>query len=184
MLNFLHRPGQPILGEIREDPYDPEELRLLDPATTEVRRRDFRLQCYLPEREAWRDVKIVRLFPYTHPEGWLSLQDKDGREIGVLETFDGMPDESRNTILDELGRRYLAPRIVRLLSRKQRFDVFQWTAETDRGRVTFLTRGLRDQLQHSLSGHFTFTDVEGNRYEVVDLGALDPLSRKLLEEQM
>jgi hypothetical protein len=129
-------------------------------------------------------VKIVRLFPYSHPEGWLSLQDKDGKEIGVLETLDGMPNESRSIILDELGRRYLAPRIVRLLSRKQRFDVFQWKADTDRGRVTFLTRGLRDQLQQSLSGRFAFTDVEGNRYEVVDLAALDPLSRKLLEEQM
>ena len=49
--------------------------------------------------------------------------------------------------------------------------------------ATFPER-LRDQLQQPLPGHFIFTDVEGNRYEIPSLAALDPHSRRLLDEQM
>lgn len=184
MLNFLPRPGQPILGEITENKYKPEELTFLDPAAVQLRRNEYRLQCRLGPDEWWQDVTLVRLFPYSQPEEWISLQDKDGHEIGVLESLQGMSGEKRALLHEELSRRYLTPRIIRLLSRRQRFDVFEWTAETTLGKVKFLTRGLRDQMQQPLPGHFIFSDVEGNRYEIPNLVALDPTSRKLLEEQI
>ena len=185
MLIFLHRPGQGVLGETSpETGHNPEELRFLPPASLELRREASRLQGRLPGEEDWRQVTLVRLFPYSQPREWISVLDKEGKELGVLENLEGMSRENRELILGELDRRYLTPRIQRLLSCKRRFDVFQWTAETSRGRVTFMTRGLRDQVQQPLPRHLILTDVEGNRYEIPDVAALDPVSRRLIEDQI
>ena len=56
--------------------------------------------------------------------------------------------------------------------------------ETDRGKVTFLTRGLRDKVQEPRPGHLTLTDVEGNRFDIPDLADLDPESRRWLDERV
>lgn len=183
MLNFLPKP-KPAEETTEPDSDQPEALLFLDAASLQLRHENARLQCRLKDEDEWLDATPVRLFPYSLPEEWIALEGPESKEIGVLETLAGMPEENRKLLLCELDRRYLAPRIVRLLSCKQRFDVFHWTAETTRGKISFLTRGLRDQLQQPLAGHFTFTDVEGNRYEIVNLAALDPLSRRMLEEQM
>ena len=185
MLIFLDRPGQGVLGETsQEAAHNPEELRLLPPASLELRCEASRLQCRLPGEDDWREVTLVRLFPYSKPREWISVLDKEDKEVGVLENLEGMSRETRELILGELDRRYLMPRIQRLLSCKRRFNVSQWTADTSRGRVTFMTRGLRDQVQQPLPRHLILTDVEGNRYEIPDVAALDPASRRLIEEQI
>lgn len=188
MLIFLPRPRdaeEKPEGEEKKPPLpDAAELHFLDPATLQLRRQDARLQCRFGEEEDWQEATVLSLFPRSTPLSWLSLQNKEGKEFGVLENVQVLSGEQRQLLEDELSGRYLMPRIVRLLSRRQRFDVYQWTAQTTRGKVTFLTRGLRDQVQQPLPGHFIFTDVEGNRYEIADLGALDPQSRRLLEDQL
>ncbi len=184
MLIFLHRPGQGCLGETPTAQNDPEAVNYLDPATLELRREDGRLQCRLPGQSEWTDVKLTRMFPHSLPQEWIALLGPFGKEYGILLNLHGMSRENRDLVLQELDRRYLTTRIVRLLSGKRRFDVMKWTAETTRGRVSFITRGLRDQIQQPLPGYVIFSDVEGNRYEIPDIAALDPASRRLLEEQM
>lgn len=184
MLIFLHRPGQGCLGETPKALNDPESLNFLDPATFELRREDGRLQCRLPGQTEWTEAKLLRMFPHTLPREWIAVLGPFGKEQGVLLNLEGMSRENRDLVLDELDRRYLTTRIVRLLSGKRRFDVMQWTAETARGKVSFITRGMRDQMQQPMPGYVIFSDVEGNRYEIPDVTALDPASRRLLEEQM
>ena len=118
-----------------------EDLVLLDPATLQLRRENARLQARLSDDEEWRDVTAARLFPRSSPQDWVSLQTEEGKELGVLEHLRGMSAEPKAMLLEELERRYLTPRIARILSRSRRFDVFSWKAQTDRGKVTFLTRG-------------------------------------------
>lgn len=184
MLIFLPRPGQGCLGETPTAQSDPESVKYLDPATLEWRREDGRLQCRLPGEAAWTDVKLTRMFPHSLPQEWIAVLGPLGQEYGILRNLHGMTRENRELVLQELDRRYLTTRIVRLLSGKRRFDVMKWTAETTRGKVSFITRGLRDQIQQPRPGYVIFSDVEGNRYEIPDVEALDPVSRRLLGEQM
>ncbi len=184
MLIFLPRPGQGCLGETPPALSDPEGLNFLDPATLQLRREDGRLQCRQPGQEEWTEAKLVRMFPHSLPAEWIAVLGPLGKEQGVLRSLEGMSRESRELALEELDRRYLTTRIVRLLAGKRRFDVMQWTAETTRGRISFITRGMRDQIQQPMPGYVIFSDVEGNRYEIPDLATLDPASRRLLEEQM
>ena len=188
MLVFLHRPGRNIvIGATPTGPSadgDPDDMRFLEAAQAQFRRQDSHLEYRESDAEEWRRVSLARLFPYSDPEAWISVADKQGKEIGLLKDLKGLPAETRSLLREELNRRYLMPRIGRILSCRQRYDISRWTVETDRGRITFMTRNIREQVQQPLPRQLILTDVEGNRYEIPDLETLDPLSRRLLDERL
>lgn len=160
------------------------ELRFLDPDALALKREGSRLHLQGPDDEEWRPVSLAHLFPLSEPEGWIAILDKDGKEIGVMKSLRGLNPDALALAREELYRRYVVPQIRRVLYCRQRFDLLEWEVETDRGLARFITRNLREQVQQHRPNHFTFTDVEGNRYDVPDLLALDPDSRSLLESYL
>ncbi|MBM4049176.1 MAG: DUF1854 domain-containing protein [Planctomycetes bacterium] len=158
-----------------------DELRFLAPRSLALKRVGGRLQLQGPDDREWRPVSLAHLFPLSEPEAWISVLDKDGNEVGILQTLRGMTDEALRLAREELHRRYVVPQIRRVMACRERFDLVEWKVETDRGPAAFLTRGHDDQVQQPLPNHFSITDIEGNRYDIPDLRALDPASRALLE---
>jgi hypothetical protein len=84
-------------------------------------------------------------------------------------------------ILAELRRRYVLPRIQKILSCKEKFELVQLEVETDRGVKEFLSRNLRENIQQPSENRLILTDVDGNRYDIADFQALDKKSQTLLE---
>ena len=160
------------------------ELRMLAPPAVHLRREGNRLQMQREGEPEWAEVSLVRLFPLGKPDEWISVLDKEGKEIGILEHLRELSPADLRCAEDELRRRYLVPEIRRILACRDRFDLVEWTVRTDRGRSTFLTRNLREQVQEPLPRRLTLMDVEGNRYDVPDVDALDSQSRKWLEERL
>jgi len=161
-----------------------DELRILTPSAIQLRREGPRLQLRQEGEETWREVALVRLFPLSEPERWVSVLDKDGKEVGVLLELRELSSENLALAREELRRRYLVPQIARVLSCRDRFDLVEWTVQTDRGKRQFLTRNLREQIKEPTASRLTLTDVEGNRYDIPNVTALDPLSRRWLETKM
>jgi hypothetical protein len=187
MLLFLpHRGTTLCIGEWpREtDLLAASELRFLEPAKVQWRQRGSRLELCEDGQEEWREVSLARLFPHSQAAEWISVVGKDGKEIGMLRSLDEMSGEGRELVLSELTQRYVYATIKRIISRKRRFDMIQWLADTNLGQVTFLTRNLRDQSQRPFPEHLIIMDVESNRYDIPDLTALDAESRRMLEEEM
>ena len=160
------------------------DLHVLEPSSLAFRGEANRLQMRQAGEEEWQEVTLVRLFALSEPERWISVLDKDDKEIGILLDLHELSRGDLALVREELDRRYLVPEIGTILSCRQRFDMVQWTADTDRGRVSFLTRNLREQVQRPLGRHLILTDVEGNRYDIPDFEALDPASRRLLEQHV
>jgi hypothetical protein len=131
----------------------------------------------------WREVSLVRLFPLSEPERWVAVITHDGREVGILLDVAELPPDAREAAREELRRRYMVPEIRRIVSVRERYDLVEWMVETDRGQVTFLTRNLREQVKRPFPHRLVLMDVEGNRYDVPDIEALDPESRHLLEDR-
>ncbi len=167
-----------------------DELRLLDPARVRFRTIGHRLElCLPPAGEApfepvWQEASLLRMFPLSDEYGWLAVLNADGKELGVLRDLHGMAHDSLAAVREELRRRYLVPRITAILAVRDRADVTEWRVETDRGPAVFQVRHLSENLKQPLPGHLSLTDVEGNRYDIPDLGALDDDSRRRLEERM
>ena len=116
-------------------------------------------------------------------ERWISVVTHDGREAGILLDVRDLTPDSRACAREYLRRRYMVPEILRIVACRDRFDLVEWTVEIDRGCITFLARQLREHVKRPLPSRLVLVDVEGNRYDVPDLEALDSESRRPLEEQ-
>ena len=162
-----------------------QSLRFLDAATVHFRHDGCVLKVRR-EAEEWREAGLARLFPLSDADEWIAVLDDKGKELGVLRELAALADDDRACVQRELERRYLVPQIRRVLACRERFDLAEWTVETDRGPAVFVTRHghKREQAKEPLPGRFCLTDVEGNRYDVPNLAALDPQSRRLLEPHL
>jgi hypothetical protein len=160
-----------------------DELRMLEPGAVAMRTNTHRLEVRLGEDD-WREGSLARLFPLSEPEAWIAVLAADGKERGVLRTLKGLSHDSLAAARDELRRRYLVPSILVIHGIRDRHDVSEWRVDTDRGPAVFQVRNFIDSAKTPVPGRLAITDVEGNRYDIPDINALDPDSRKRLDEQM
>jgi hypothetical protein len=128
--------------------------------------------------DEWSCLKVVvaRAFPLSHPDEYVSLRDEDKKELGMLRRLRDLPGEARRLVEEELYRRYFLPQVERITSIRERFGVAEWEVLTTRGPHQFLTRSVRDSVAELDPHHFIVTDVDGNRYEIPNLAALDARS--------
>jgi len=155
------------------------EFRILKPEALRFFREGGSLGLEV-DGKIYENVKVVPLFPLSDDEGWISVIDEDGREIGIVERLRSLEPESQRALREELRKRYVVPRILKVRSCREHFGLVEWEVETDRGPRRFLTRNLRETVQR-MGVRLMFSDVDGNRYDVPDLRALDPKSRALIE---
>jgi hypothetical protein len=127
------------------------------------------------------NVTVARCFPWSHAEEYISIRDKEGKELVLLETLAGLDDATRRLVLSELHDKVFVPKIRRITEFKAEFEVVSISAETDRGRVTFQIRN-RDDVRTLSLARAIFRDVDGNAYEVEDFHALDRASQRHLEQ--
>jgi hypothetical protein len=127
------------------------------------------------------DCRVARSFPWSQPDLFISICDADGKEVALLESLDVLPAPARQLVAEELTRTVFNPQIRRIRQCKQEFDVTSITAETDRGEVTFQIRS-RDDVRVLSASRALFRDADGNTYELADLNALDPVSRRHISQ--
>ena len=129
------------------------------------------------------DVRVARCFPWSHSGKYLSIRDKDEKEVILLPSLDVLDAGSRQIVEEELRDKVFYPKIKRVISCKREFGMMNITAETDRGQVTFSLQSREDVRVLSAS-RALFRDPDGNMYELADIEALDPASRKYLDDYL
>lgn len=158
----------------------PAALTILDPRELLFIQNGAALHLTLKEDCTHLRVGIFRAFPLTRPQHWYSVRAQDGKEIGLIPDPAALSVANRLLVEAHLQRRYVVILILRVLRAEKRFGTVDWEVETDRGACRFTTRDLRDTLQSPEPGCYLLTDVDGNRYRIADLAALDPRSQALL----
>ena len=86
-------------------------------------------------------------------------------------------------VLEELEHAYLMPQIQRIYAIEEEFGVLHWHVLTDRGERHFEMRG-RDEVQPITPDRFLVRDIDGNRYEIADVRALDRWSQNLIHTHL
>lgn len=130
--------------------------------------------------EPYVEAKVARCFPWSVPETYISIRDKDGKEIALLNSADDLDEASKAVLVRELNEKMFAPKILRVADCKEEFGVTSFTAETDRGMVTFQVRS-RDDVRVLSSTRALFRDADGNTYELADLNALDAAGQRCMQ---
>ncbi len=156
------------------------EFIVLDVGQLHFEREDSRLRLRVGDDGELRDVHLFRLFPHSEPDGWISVLDEKGGEIGLIRELSGLDREARDLVRGALCRRYVVPRIERIMRARERFDLVEFDVWTDRGERRILIRDVRDSIQMRDPSRFVITDVDGNFYEVPNAAKLDSRSRVLL----
>jgi hypothetical protein len=162
-------PQEPRRRDVR-----PEELRLFHSPPGNVR-------LTVGEERSYLVVRLYQSAPLSAPGRYLSLQDAKGEEIAFVPELDRLPAESRAVAEEELQRRYLTARVERIVFVRTEFGVTYWRVETDRGTRDFVVQSLSESCVWLGDGHLLITDLDGSRFEIPDAAALDPASRKALD---
>jgi hypothetical protein len=161
-------------------PVETVDLRYLDPAKLRFFRHGAALRLTVEDEASYLKVAVMRAFPLSHPQQHLSVRDGENKEIGLLVDPAALDRDNRSLLAEELERRYVVPVIRRIRGIKERFGTVDWEVETDRGVRTFTTRNMREKVVQPSPGRYLLTDVDENRYDVRDFGALDPASQSWL----
>ena len=140
------------------------------------------LLVYLAGREEPEvDVRVARCFPWSLPASYVSIRNKEGKEIALLKTLDELDPDSRKLVEDELREKIFNPKILRVTEFKREFGVTSIRCDTDRGEVAFQIRSHED-VRVLTPTRALLRDVDGNTYELADLSALDPASRRHFQQ--
>ena len=139
------------------------------------------------EEESFERVVVLRSFPVTNPNEFLSVREPDskkqgrGKEIGMIRRITDFDEETRAILTEELDRRYFTPQIIKIFSVKDKFGYLYWEAETTAGHVTFVLNNPFSNIRVLEDGRILINDIDGNVFEIHDPAKLDPSSLKKIE---
>src|SRR5436309_3205561 len=127
-------------------PVETADLRYLEPKKLRFFRHGATLRLTVEDERSVLKVAVVRAFPLSHPQQYLSVRDGDNKEVGLIVDAADLDDESRRLVAEDLERRYVVPVVRRIIAIKERFGTVDWEVETDRGVSRFTTRNTRDNV--------------------------------------
>lgn len=140
-----------------------------------------RLRLTVDDDRSYVTVKPAWASPLTYPNRFLALLDGKGDEIVMLERPEDLAGDSLTAVREELSRRYLTSQVLRVIDARSEFGATYWHVETERGPRDFVTQSLQENAQWLSPTHLMLSDVDGNRFELVDVTAFDPRSKAFLE---
>lgn len=125
-------------------------------------------------KKGFGPVKLIRTFPFSFQNQYVSVRLLSGEEIYLLQTLDSLDEQSRTEAVIELDQNYMIPKILSIISIHRKWSQWVWAVKTDYGEITFqadIVTKISDQCH-------TVTDLEGRRFEIPDISLLDAHSRK------
>jgi hypothetical protein len=140
-----------------------------------------RLRLTVGDEKSYLTVKPAWAAPLSYPNRYLSLLDEQGEEIVLLPDLSALPPESRTAVERELRQRYLTATVTAVTHAKQEYGATYWSVETDRGPREFVTQNLQENALWFSDTHLLLVDVDGNRFEIPDVAALDARSRAYVQ---
>lgn len=134
------------------------------------------------EEQNYDRIFLHNAFPFDMPHSYISVLDKDQKEIGMIRELSALAEDTQKIILSELGRKYYAPRIKKILSVKERYGFSYWRVDLENASDFSFT--VQDTYRSMLKidhEHVFIVDVDGNRFEIPSVEALDRASYKKIE---
>ncbi|MBP3327650.1 MAG: DUF1854 domain-containing protein [Clostridia bacterium] len=130
--------------------------------------------------EKFTELELHRMFPITGLDKYISLLDSSGNEVAVIRNINDLMPESKAVVERCLTEYYMMPRITRFIRMSEKFKIWMWTAETDKGICTFEIRNHLTAIKPLYDGRVLIKDANDNRYEIPDVSKLDKKSIKMI----
>ncbi len=130
--------------------------------------------------EVFRDMELRCMFPVSGKDKYITVVDGDGNEQAMIRDINNLDEMSREAVKSCLEEYYMMPRILKFTDMSEKFKIWMWTAETDKGSVKFEIRNHLTAVKPLYDNRVLIKDANDNRYEVPDYTKLDKKSQKML----
>ena len=151
----------------------------LTPENATFERRNGLLWLTLEGKES--RVSLRRDFPFEELWSFISVVGTGETEIGMIRSVGDFSGETETLLREELERRYYSPVIRKIHSLKERYGFSYWKVETAEGDMEFTLHDTYKSLIRVDAKRVVILDVDGNRFEIPDLSALDRRSYRKIE---
>jgi len=129
-------------------------------------------------------VSVVRAFPATHGERYLSLRylNEDGRdtELGLIETLAEWPATAQESVRRALNRRYLLRIVRRIHALREDHATLECTAETDDGLVTLTVPNSPQNIKWFGDHGCLLTDITNNHFVIPNINEMGGIPQRAL----
>ncbi len=136
---------------------------------------------YIAYAEKEQRVFLTRQFPFEAEWEHISVLDEEQQEIGIIRALSLFPEDTRTLLETELRRRYYAPVILSIKQVKERYGFSNWKVTTPEGDMSFTLHDTYRSIVKAGEKRLVLLDVNGNRFEISDISALDAKSYKKIE---
>jgi hypothetical protein len=151
------------------------------PVAHHVRRDSFGKLVFTDEQGiAHVGVVPIQAFPIEAPSENISLVGPEGHELAFIQQLSGLDVDTRRLLQEELTQREFIPVIDKLMFVSTYSTPSTWQVRTDRGITSFVLKGEED-IRRLKGNGLLITDSHGVTYRVLDMRALDRLSRRMLD---
>ena len=139
------------------------------------------------EKEFFERVIIIRTFPISNPNGFLSVRAPDsrgsekGEEIGIIRDLNDFPEDTVKIILGELDKRYFIPEITKVHSIRDKYGFSYWDCDTSSGRRTFIVSNPYSNIRLLDDGRLLVEDMDGSNFCIPEKKKLDNSSQRKIE---
>ena len=134
------------------------------------------------EKVEYNRVFLHRDFPFEKLWEYISVLDADSKEIGIIINIADFNEETSALLRTELERKYYCPEVKTIESLKERYGFSYWTVVTAEDRKVSFT--MQDTFRNIIrvgQDKCLLLDVDGNRFIIESIAALDRKSHKKIE---
>lgn len=136
-------------------------------------------QLWLQHAEQVARVRPVRCFPWSFPDGFISLRQDDGGEALFVEEMAELDPESANALSAALRGGEFVFEVLRVESIAEELETRVWHTLTSGGKRTFQTK-VDEWPRESPSGGYLVRDLAGDSFLLPRLDAADKETRRWL----
>lgn len=130
--------------------------------------------------EVFKNMELRRMFPVSGKNKYIAVVDSEGAEQAMIRDIDNLDPDSKRAAESCLEEYYMMPRILRFIEMTDKFGIWIWTAETDKGIAKFEIRNHLTAVKPLFDNRVLIKDANDNRYEIPDYTKLDKHSKKLI----
>ena len=131
----------------------------------------------------WERVQVIRLFPFTEPDQFISIRtvEERSKEIGVIEDMKKVSKETRKMLEEQLKLHYFTPVIQKVLDIKDEYGYAYFHVMTDRGECRFTINMGGNAVVRLTDTRLLLTDLDENQFEIPDVLQLSQKEQRKLD---
>lgn len=133
----------------------------------------------------YQRITLRRALPIKNPDEYISVADKNNKEIGLIRRISDFDASQQEIIISELDKRYYSPNILKIHSVKDKLGYVYFEVlidDADKGTLkSCAVKDVSKNIRMLDEEKLAIFDTEGNRYIIESISALDKKSLKKLE---